>query len=124
MLSHGVVTLQEPMNFDTDTGPLSIDESKVNIDGQADLTVANFDSNTRRFNTVSVLLGNGDGTFREPVSFGAGVNPTSVAIGDLNGDGRPDLVVTNFNSDVSALIINTTVSSRTSTLTITKTATG
>jgi len=125
LLGNGDGTFQAPRNFDTGTGPLSMAVGDVNSDGQADLAVANFDFNIRGPNTVSVLLGNGDGTFREPVSFGAGVNPTSVAIGDLNGDGRPDLVVTNFNSDnVSVLINNTAVSSSTFTLTVTKAGNG
>ena len=62
----------------------------LNGDGRPDLAVANDDSNT-----VSVLLGNGDGTFGANTDFGTGTRPASVAIGDLNGDGRPDLAVAN-----------------------------
>jgi hypothetical protein len=59
-------------------------------------------------NTVSVLLGNGDGSFQAARSFGAGSGPRSVAVGDFNGDGRLDLAVANQNSnDVSVLINNT-----------------
>ena len=61
-----------------------------NGDGKADLAVANYSSNN-----VSVLLGNGNGTFQATVNYGAGTNPYSVAIGDFNGDGRSDLAVTN-----------------------------
>jgi len=39
---------------------------------------------------VSVLLGNGDGTFQAAVNYGAGSDPVSVAVGDFNGDGKPD----------------------------------
>src|SRR5262249_12786146 len=58
----------------------------------ADLVIANSASNT-----VSVLLGNGDGTFAEaPGSpFGAGAQPRSVVIGDFNGDGLLDFAVSN-----------------------------
>jgi len=35
-----------------------------------------------------VLLGNGDGTFRPALSFDVGAGPSSVAVGDFNGDGR------------------------------------
>jgi hypothetical protein len=42
---------------------------------------------------VSVLLGNGDGTFQAARSVGAGSHPYSVAVGDFNGDGIPDLAV-------------------------------
>lgn len=43
--------------------------------------------------TVSVLLGNGDGTFRTRIDTGVGKRPTSVALADLDGDGRQDLAV-------------------------------
>jgi hypothetical protein len=45
--------------------------------------------------TVSVLAGNGDGTFQSPVTYGAGPNTTELLAGDFNGDGVPDLVTVN-----------------------------
>jgi hypothetical protein len=52
-----------------------------------------------------VLLGNGDGTFQTtPISYLAGVRPVDVAVGDFNGDGRPDLAVANLDGGVSILI--------------------
>ncbi|MGH8569999.1 MAG: FG-GAP repeat domain-containing protein, partial [Gammaproteobacteria bacterium] len=68
--------------------PLSVAFGDVNGDGRADLAVANSNSNN-----VSVLLGNGNGTFQSAVNFAAGADPSSVAIGDVNRDGRPDLAV-------------------------------
>ena len=56
---------------------------------------------------VSVLLNSGIGTFGAAVNYGAGLTPTSVAIGDLNGDGKPDLVVANNQGNsVSVLLGN------------------
>ena len=51
-----------------------------------DLAVTNWDSGS-----VSVLLGNGDGTFQAPVSVGGCQGIGSIATGELNGDGHPDL---------------------------------
>src|SRR5260370_2674137 len=45
--------------------------------------------------SISVLLGNGDGTFQAAVSYAAGSAPRSMAVGDFNGDGKPDLAVAN-----------------------------
>ena len=44
---------------------------------------------------VSILLGDGTGNFSAPTNFVVGNNPFSVAVGDFNGDGKQDLVVTN-----------------------------
>ena len=54
-----------------------------------------------------MLLGNGDGTFQAAVNYAAGSRPYSVAVGDFNGDGKPDLAVANGSSnDVSVLLGN------------------
>jgi hypothetical protein len=71
-----------------------------NGDGIQDLAVANWGSNT-----VSVLLGNGDGTFQAARNFAAGSHPSSVAVGDFNGDGIQDLAVAE-SGGVSVLLGN------------------
>jgi hypothetical protein len=85
--------------------PNSVAIGDVNKDGIPDLVVANAGDNT-----VSVLLGNGDGTFtaaaHSPFGATSGVGnvPVSVAIGDVNRDGNPDLVVAN-NSDGTVSVL-------------------
>ena len=46
-------------------------------------------------NDVSVLLGNGDGTFQPQVTYAVGSYPDAIVAGDFNGDGRTDLAVAN-----------------------------
>ena len=81
------------ISFDAGESPASVAIADLNADGRPDLAVANSDANT-----VSVPLGNGDGTFGTKTDFGAGNSPRSVAIADLNADGRPDLAVANLYS--------------------------
>ena len=59
-------------------------------------------------NSVSVLLGNGDGSFQAAQNFGAGSAPSSVAVGDFNSDGALDLAVANWNSNNVSVLINST----------------
>ena len=61
-----------------------------NGDGRTDLAVANNGSSD-----VSVLLGNGDGTFQAQVTYAVGSDPVAIVAGDFNGDGRTDLAVAN-----------------------------
>jgi hypothetical protein len=76
----------------------------VSGDGKPDLVTANSEYTA---STVSVLLGNGDGTFAAKVDYAAGTGPQSVAIGDVGGDGKPDLVVANyFSATVSVTILS------------------
>ncbi|MDJ1305711.1 MAG: VCBS repeat-containing protein, partial [Candidatus Midichloria sp.] len=72
------------------SNPHCIVASDFNNDGIADLTNANLYSNS-----VSVLLGNRDGTFQSPIAYSTGTLTQGVAVGDFNGDGRPDVVVAN-----------------------------
>jgi len=69
-----------------------------NGDGKPDLVVANSGSGQSGYSdgSVSVLLGQGDGTFHTAVNYTAGLAPRSVAVGDLNGDGKPDMAVANW----------------------------
>ena len=56
---------------------------------------------------MSVLLGNGDGTFQNQVTYPVGIGPTALVAGDFTGDGRTDLAVANYDSnDVSVLLGN------------------
>jgi FG-GAP-like repeat len=81
----------------------SIAVGDLNGGGIPDLVVANeCGSGTCTTGVIEVFHGKGDGTFGSPVSFGSGgLRPSSVVIADVNGDGKPDLVVTNECADSS-----------------------
>ena len=56
---------------------------------------------------IAVLQGNGDGTFQAAVSFAAGnaLSAWSVAVGDFNGDGNPDLVRANTGANTVSMLL-------------------
>jgi large repetitive protein len=81
--------------------PQSLAVGDFNRDGKLDLAVA-----SQGATGVSVLLGNGDGTFQAPVNYTVPVAPDYVVVGDLRNIGIQDLVVTNFNDSVSVLLGN------------------
>jgi hypothetical protein len=93
------VSFLPPMTSISGCLPWAIAVGDVNGDGHPDLVVANwYQGCTGTFSTgeVSVLLGNGDGTFQAPVSYSSGgFQALGIAIGDVNGDGKLDLVVAN-----------------------------
>src|SRR4028118_8451 len=85
-----------PTNLDT----RSVAVGDFNKDGNSDLVTANNASDN-----VSLLLGNGDGTFGAATYFGVGSNPNTVAVGDINGDGNSDLATANNNSDNLSILL-------------------
>jgi len=89
----------------------SLAVADVNGDGKPDLLVANlFASSVSENGSVGVLLGNGDGTFKTAVAYGSGQpGANSVAVADVNGDGKPDLVVANLCVSVPTYCTNTAV---------------
>ena len=98
----GAEALFPGQKFPAGNFPNSVAVADLDGDGFPDLVTANFGSDD-----VSLLLGNGDGSFQAAVSLGAGDGPFSVAVADLDRDGFPDLVTANFSSDdVSVLLGN------------------
>jgi hypothetical protein len=94
-------SFQGQQTYAAATAPITVMSADINGDGKMDLVVLN-----RNSSSVSVLLGNGDGTFLGQQTFAAGVLPRAAAMGDLNGDGKPDLALANNNASVSVFLSN------------------
>lgn len=135
LLNKGGGTFQQPTTYDSaGYGASSVAIGDMNGDGIPDLVVDNICKTSANCTKggVILLVGNGDGTFQTPLIYSSnGNDATSVTIGDLNGDGRPDIVTANncttrsncsglvsvlLNS--SALKTTTTVSSSTNPSTV------
>ena len=108
LLGDGAGHFSGPTHFTADTRPYSVAVGDFNGDGKQDLAVANYgNSSGTTGDNVSVLLGVGTGSFGAPTNFTVGTDPTSVAVGDFNGDGKQDFAVANSSSGrVSILLRN------------------
>jgi hypothetical protein len=105
LLGNGNDTFGTNAEFITGVNPIGAAIGDLNGDGRPDLVVTNYGSQTLPSTTVSVLLGNGNGTFGAKTDFGTGINPNSVAIADLNADGRRDLAVTNGGANTVSVLL-------------------
>jgi hypothetical protein len=99
---HG--SFSAPSYFAAGTNPVSVAVGDVNGDGKLDVATANF-STINTPGTVSVLLGNGLGAFGPHVELTVGVGARAVAMGDVNGDGKLDLVVANAGSQTASVLL-------------------
>lgn len=96
-IGNGDGTFQNPAFYDVPAEgcPAFCETGLVIADlgnGHPDVVVNNFQNDS-----VSVLIGNGDGTLKQPVTYPAGDGPAALAVADVDGDGKSDIVVANFN---------------------------
>ena len=95
-------TFADPVNFPVGPNPWDFVVADLDGDGKLDLIFANIGANT-----VSVLRNTstpGHLAFAERIVLPVGASPHQIAVGDLDGDGRPDLITANFvSNDVSVL---------------------
>jgi hypothetical protein len=82
------------------TGPISITIADVNNDGHPDIIVANFTDAT-----LSILLNNGNGTFKTQTTMPVGLGPTYVTAADMNRDGKMDLLVNSSEDDSFGVLL-------------------
>jgi hypothetical protein len=97
-----------PQSFDTGVSPFSVTLGDLNGDGRPDLVVGNDNTSP----TVAVLVnttapGSTSASFAAAQTLAAGADPSSVTVGDVNGDGRLDLAVANANDNTISVLLNT-----------------
>src|SRR5207302_1793158 len=80
----------------------------LNGDGQADLIVVNQSTNNFVVLMNTTSPGATTPTFATPTSFATGTSPRGMAVADVNGDGKPDLIVANQTSNTLGVFLNTT----------------
>jgi hypothetical protein len=108
LLGSGDGTFQPALTVAAGKNPFAIAVGDFNGDGRLDLVVANSGINPAGgwlAGSVSVLLGNGDGTFQAHVDYATGNGPVSVAIGDFNGDHVLDLAIAARSDHVVSVLL-------------------
>jgi hypothetical protein len=98
-------TFQKHVNYAVVGGTTFVALADVNGDGKLDL-LATDNTNDGVIGEVSVLLGNGDGTFQAPVEYSVADTPISVVAADFNQDGAPDLAIANFWTGNVNILLN------------------
>ncbi|MFJ3201612.1 FG-GAP repeat domain-containing protein [Streptomyces sp. NPDC086989] len=99
MLRNDGHRLAPPVAYRVGRQSRSVTAADLDGNGNADLITAN-----RGDNTVSVLAGNGRGTFTPAATAATGEDPTSVTTADLDGDGRPEIVTADRSADSASVV--------------------
>jgi hypothetical protein len=98
LLGNGDGTFQKPLRFSVPV-PAAIAAGDFNNDGNLDLAVVEYFGSGEEL--VAIYLGDGHGGFKKSASYESGVETTSVAAADFNGDGNLDVAVANNAGNVT-----------------------
>jgi hypothetical protein len=104
VLGNGDATFQPAVNYAAGSRPDFIVAADFNNDGHLDLAVSDQGTDAGS-SAISILLGNGDGTFQKAVTYSVGAFPDSLVVGDF-GNGHLDLASVNASGTVSILLGN------------------
>ena len=119
MSSIGTVSFAAKVDFTTGPGPASVALGDLDGDGKPELAVANSFSNTVSvFRNTATSGSIGTGSFTAKVDFTMGPETYSVALGDLDGDGKPELVTTNLDANTVSVLRNADANADLSALTL------
>ena len=86
--------------FPVGPGPFAVATGDFNDDGFKDVAVALYGDGNQDLGGAAILLGSGDGSFEPARRFAAGILPRSLAVGDFDRDGRTDVAVVSWGTDV------------------------
>ena len=108
LLGNGDGTFQPAVSFPAALRPMSVAVADLNSDGKLDVVCSGQKISAGQ--TLSVLLGNGDGTLQAPIQFSSGVSAggdsPNVVLADVNNDGRLDILATNYPDGTVAVLLN------------------
>ena len=104
LLGNGDGTFSKASEYDTGEEPSALLVADFTAHGTPDIVLGDYRIGTG--NTISLYRGRGDGTFGPRQVFGTGKGPLGMAVADLNGDGKPDIVTANLWEGVSVLLGN------------------
>ena len=99
---HGDGTFDAPIS-QIANGAMHTGVAVADFNGDGKLDAVTSDADT---GTVSLMLGNGNGTLTYAGAYAVGSSPSAVAVGDFNGDGRPDVAAANAGSNTVSVLLN------------------